>query len=265
MIGCVPRPQGDGTLAPGGAGMRQGPSVAGSAVAGAAVLAGLLMMGVPASAQESGPRVGECYDLVDAELTGTWVEAAPVACDGRHTLQVTSVVAISPDADPVATARQVCGALGVWNEVGVNRPVAGLVREPLRIEPRAFAVRGDEPVLACGASVVAWDPRGRPGVVDQPTSLDALGPRALAALRHCIEPTASPQSLPAPTVPCDRRPRWQVDSWILWTAFHDGYPGRAVLKAQARRLCGEQARFSVPTRTAWAEGLPRTWCLTRVT
>lgn len=208
--------------------------------------------------------VGQCFDLSDEEIAEVWTEAEPVACSSSHTVQVTSVLALAPADDPAEVARQECGPLGVWNELGVNRPVAGIIREPLRIEPRALASRTPEPVLACAAAAVSWDASGDSTVVPVTRPLDGLAPRARAGLRYCSAVDARRPALPGPTVPCSQRPRWEVSSWIVGTAFFDDYPGRATLREQARRLCGARDRFVIPARADWEKGLPRTWCVSRI-
>jgi len=231
------------------------------------VAPGLGMTAVAGSASAAPSErfvVGQCFNLSDEELAEVWTEAEPVACSTSHTVQVTSVVGLAPADDPAEVARQECGPLGVWNELGVNRPVAGIVREPLRIEPRAFASRTPEPVLACAAAAVAWDARGVSTVVPVTRSLDGLAPRARESLRYCSSADARRPALPGPTVPCSQRPRWEVSSWIVGTAFFDDYPGRVTLREQARRLCGARERFVIPARADWEQGLPRTWCVSRI-
>ena len=61
------------------------------------------------------------------------------------------------DVNAFEFAAEQCGALDVWNAVGVNRPVAGLVDDPLRIEPRAYAVRQSPPSYVCGAVAVSLE------------------------------------------------------------------------------------------------------------
>lgn len=239
------------------------------------VAAAVLGMGVPslgmtaiagaALAAPAGPfTVGQCFNLSEEELAEVWIEAEPVECSTPHTVQVTSVTVLAPADDPVDVATRECGPLGVWNELGVNRPVAGIIRQPLRIEPRALARRGAEPTLACAAAAVSWDARGESAVVPVTRSLDGLASRTRAGLRYCTAASGRRPALPGPTVPCSARPRWEVSSWIVGTAFFDDYPGRVTLRDQARRLCGVGERFVIPARVDWEQGLPRTWCVSRI-
>ena len=215
------------------------------------------------------PEVGACLDVPSAQLreSGEVVEAEVVDCRQAHTFEVTRVIPASSATDPFtadafAGVVQACGDLGVWNEVGVNRPVAGVVRSPLSIEPRVIGLAGAEPVLVCGAVAVAAQAPGERAVVVVSRPFAELGPRARAQLRYCLP--ASPARVPLDTaaaVPCDQRPRWQVDSMIVWTAFYDDYPGRAVMRARAQQLCGSGGRALVPTRGEWEAGVRPTWCL----
>lgn len=224
-----------------------------------------LLAGVPAHAdQDTGPQVGECYDLSDEQLAALWSDARPTDCSASHTVQVTSVHTLAPDDDPETVIDRECGPLGVWNELGVNRPVAGIITDPVRVEPRGFAIRAPRPSVACGASVVSWGVEGQSRVQSVTGALEELTPRARKALRFCIDPTVRRATGPGPTVSCTDVPRWQVRSWVVWSAFFDDYPGRSVLREQARRLCGPAARFTVPTRSEWSGGLPRTWCTLRI-
>lgn len=225
----------------------------------------LLVGAPPAGADEPRtPQVGDCYDLAPEELApaGAWVEATPVSCLRPHTFEVTRVEPIAAEGEPFASAAETCSVLGVGNEVGVNRPVAGMVRAPLSVEARYVGLRDPEPLLLCGAVAVTFDAQGQaqPRRVSRPIS--ELSPRARASLQYCLASLPDRgRGVMAASVPCTDRPRWQVDSWIVWTAFYDEYPGRAELRARAQQLCAPGARFAVPGRVAWESGTPTTWCL----
>lgn len=220
------------------------------------------------------PIVGECYDLSDARIEvgtlegataagdgGYWVDTAPVACTAPHTFEVTESGLLPQDVNAFAFAAQQCGSLDVWNAVGVNRPMAGIVENPLRIEPRAYAVRQSPPSYVCGAVALSFDGRQPPTAVSLTSSIERLGRRARAALRYCSSAADGRGPFEPPvTVPCSTRPRWQVITWVLWTAFYDDYPGRAALRQRADELCGPGAVASVPTAASWKDGLARTWC-----
>ena len=165
------------------------------------------------------------------------------------------------DVNAFEFAAQQCGALDVWNAVGVNRPVAGIVEDPLRIEPRAYAVRQSPPSYVCGAVAVELDGRRPPRAVPLTSAIERLSRRERASLRYCSSAADDRGALaPAVTVPCSTRPRWQVRSWVMWTAFYDDFPGRAVLRERATALCGPGAVVSLPTAASWADGMPSTWC-----
>lgn len=241
-----------------------------------AIPSGAMLAG-PVSAQPASrqtPAVGECFDLSDARIEvgtlagakaagtdGYWAQADPVPCTEPHTFEVTEAGRLPMDVDPFAFAAEQCGALGVWNAVGVNRPVAGIVENPLRIEPRAYAVRQSPPGYVCGAVAVSLDGRRPPSAVVLTSSIERLSRRERAALRYCSSAADGRSAVvPAVTVPCSSRPRWQVRSWVMWTAFYDDFPGRAELRRRAGDLCGADVVVALPTAASWEEGLPRTWC-----
>lgn len=228
----------------------------------------------PASASRASaatPVVGECYDL-PAEVLLTragWLEPVPVPvpCTASHTFEVTRVGAL-PDLpeteDPTDLAAQQCGPLGVWNEVGVNRPTAGVVTDPLRIEARSFAVREPTPVFVCGAVAVEWSRRGELGIVPLTAAIEDLTAEQLEELRYCSRARGVRRPWTAPvTVSCSSQPRWEATAWVLWTAFYDEDPGRARLRARAVAICGDEARFSLPRAVDWSTGLPWTRCYER--
>lgn len=220
------------------------------------------------------PAVGECFNLSDARIEagtlagataagvdGYWADADPVPCNEPHTFEVTESARLPMDVNAFEFAAQQCGALDVWNAVGVNRPVAGIVQDPLRIESRAYAVRQSPPSYVCGAVAVTLDGRRPPSAVTLTSSIERLSRREAVSLRYCSAAADGRGALaPAVTVPCSSRPRWQVRSWVMWTAFYDDFPGRAALRERATALCGAEAVASLPTAASWADGMPQTWC-----
>ncbi len=208
------------------------------------------------------PQVGECYDLQDEVLQagGWWLETEPVDCAESHTFEVTETGPLPQDVNAFDFAARACGALDLWAALGINTPTAGLVKDPLRIEPRSFGVRQAPASYLCGAVAVSLNGRRPSTAVPLTSSIRELTRRQRLALRYCSEADGRRALAPAITVPCRTRPRWQVRTWVLWTAFYDDYPGRMQLLARAAELCGPRARFAVPTATEWAEGLPLTSC-----
>lgn len=224
---------------------------------------------VTATGASAAPMVGECYDLPGEDLLtrAGWLEPDPVPCTAPHTFEVTRVGALpelSESEDPTDLAAQQCGALGVWNEVGVNRPTAGVVADPLRIEARSFAVREPTPVFVCGAVAVEWSRRGELGILPLTSAIEDLTAEEQQELRYCSRARGvrRPWTVPA-TVTCSTQPRWEATAWVLWTAFYDEDPGRARLRARAVAICGDDARFSLPRAGDWSSGLPWTRCYER--
>ena len=162
------------------------------------------------------PVVGECYDLSDARIEvgtlagataagseGYWSDVDPVPCTEPHTFEVTESAQLPMDVNAFEFAAQQCGALDVWNAVGVNRPVAGIVEDPLRIEPRAYAVRQSPPSYVCGAVAVELDGRRPPRAVPLTSAIERLTRRERASLRYCSSAADGRGALaPAVTVPC---------------------------------------------------------------
>lgn len=211
------------------------------------------------------PVVGDCLDVPATDLRTSGFFATPVVvdCTRPHTFEVTRVEALAGSGDPFAFAEQACSPLGVWNEVGVNRPVAGVVRDPLSVEPRYFGVAGTPATLVCGAVAVSGAGSGQREVAVLTRPLSALSARSRADLRYCSPGDRGRRVVDVGAVgSCDDRPRWQVDAMIVWTAFYDAYPGRAELRARAQRVCGAQARAVLPSRSEWGAGPATTWCLT---
>jgi hypothetical protein len=229
------------------------------------VIAGVLIpavpaVGVPGESAGAVPVVGECYSLTDVEAAGDyWVESEPVPCTQVHTYEVTNAALVPMDVDAVAFARERCGSLDVWTALGINSSTAGIIADPIRIEPRAFFARPEH--FVCGAVAVAYQGRAPATLVPLATSIERLRARDRSSLRHCADAADGRSALaPAVTVPCSSRPRWQTTSWILWSALYDDNPGRATLRARAAQLCGVGATFSLPAAASWREGFPRTWC-----
>lgn len=240
--------------------MRSGPLLVAALVVGLALP---LVPAAPAAADGRSPQVGDCFDLPDAVLDegGWWPDVDPVPCTAPHTYEVTQVGLLPQDVDAFAFARDRCSALAVWAAVGVNQPVAGLVADPLRIEPRSFGVRQQPAGWVCGAVAVDYNGRAAPTAVRLDSRVEGLSRRSAVALRHCASADGDRRALAPPvTVPCSTRPRWQDRTWIVWTAFYDDDPGRAELRARAARLCGPRAVVSLPSPADWVEGVPITRC-----
>lgn len=215
------------------------------------------------------PSVGECLDLPAESLADRagWLDPVPVPCTEPHTFEVTRVgllPAIGDSEDPTEVAARQCGALGVWNEVGVNRPMAGVVRNPLRVEARSFAIREPEPRFVCGAVAVEWVRGGEVVVLPLTSSIEELSIEQREALRYCSRARGIKRPWTNPTtVSCSTQPRWEATAWVLWTAFYDEDPGRARLRTRAKDICGEAARVSLPRARDWTSGLPWTRCYER--
>ena len=240
--------------------MRCGPLLVAALAAGLALPA---VTATPAAATDRAPQVGDCFDVPDAVLEegGWWPDIDPVPCSEPHTYEVTQVGLLPQDVDAFAFARDQCSALAVWAAVGVNQPLAGMVADPLRIEPRSFGVRRQPASWVCGAVAVDYNGRGARTAVRLDSPVEGLTRRASAGLRHCSSAADDRRALAPPvTVPCSTRPRWQERTWIVWTAFYDDDPGRAELRARAAVLCGPRAVVSLPSRADWVEGLPVTRC-----
>ena len=233
-------------------------------IGAAGVIAVLTLVGgVPAQAAPTLPVPGECYDLDDEVLQegGWWPETVPVPCTQTHTFEVTDVGLLPADANAFDFAKRQCTALNTWTSLGINLPVAGIVPNPLRVEPWSFAVRSAPASYVCGGVAVRYLGADDPVAVPLRSSIRELPPRQRVALRHCADAANERGALEPPiTVRCARRPSWLVTSWITWKAFYDDYPGRPALKDRARDLCGPDRTFSLPTRADWEDGVPTTWC-----
>ena len=234
------------------------------------VAAGVLVPGVASAAPDALPlAVGDCLDLSAESVVerAGWLEANPVPCTQEHTFEVTRVgplSAVGATDDPTDAAAQECGELGVWNEVGVNRPTAGVVRAPVRIEARSFAVADPQPTFVCGAVAVEWTRGGDAAVVPLTQRIEDLGTEEREDLRYCSRARGvrRPWTVPT-TVTCSTEPRWEQTAWVLWTAFYDEDPGRSRLRAKAKAICGSKARIVLPSPSDWTAGLPWTRCYER--
>lgn len=237
-----------------------------------AVTAVVLVLAAPAAPAlaEQTPGVGECFDLDPGMFSsasggpGRWPAVDAVPCSQPHTYEITGLGLLPDDVDGVEAARSACTDLAVWSAVGVNRAVAGIVTDPLRVESRAFLVGTRPQAWVCGAVAVEY--RGRAGATPVPleSTVEGLTRRDARALRHCAEASDGRSALaPAVTTACTTRPRWQERTWVLWSALFDDNPGRAVLRARAAELCGARAVASVPRAEEWIAGLPITRCHTK--
>ena len=228
---------------------------------------------VPAAAAEPGPVADACYAFTEDQLAwGTlagaraagadaywdaWADDARVPCSRPHTFEVTEVSPLPADVDAFAFAAEQCTSLGVWTAAGVNRTRAGIVRTPLRVEPRGYAVR-QMPGYACGAVVAGTGERA--SAVPVAGHLRDLTAADRAALRYCTDEARAPSPR---TVACSAKARWRVDQWIVWTAFYDANPGRGELRSRAAALCGAGATATLPRAADWTAGMPLTWCFQR--
>ena len=228
-----------------------------------ALTCALLLPAVGPALADTMPGVGECYALDEGQLsaTGWWPDVRPVPCSQEHTFEVTEIGPLPADVNAFEFADRQCTDLDAWAALGVNRPVSGLVPRPLRIESRAFAVRDARGPYVCGAVVPVFNGLEDPTVASLESSVDALSRRDRFGLRYCSDAADGRRALAPPiTVACGSRPRWEVISWVVWTAFYDGYPGRGELRERARELCGQARVVSVPSRAVWEQGMPMTWC-----
>jgi len=226
-------------------------------------------LAIPAGAapEIADPLIGDCYEISfessSETKTETWPDADPVPCEESHTFEVTRTGALPDDGDLSAYAADQCGELGVWNQVGVNRTLAGIIRRPLRIEARSFVMRGASKYV-CGAVAVQWSSGGVVEVIPSSSAIEDMTPRERGSLQYCsaAERVRRPR-VSTPTVSCTSKPRWEAAAWIVWTAFYDDYPGRAELRARATRLCGAGSRVTVPKEVEWSDAVPRSWCFRR--
>lgn len=228
-----------------------------------AVLAALAPWGVSASAASAGPQVGECYLLDQDVLTerGWWPDVSAVPCTERHTFEVTEVGPLPQDANAFDFARAQCGAPELWSALGVNLPLSGIVRSPLRVVPWSFAVRQAPGTYVCGGVALSYQGVADPIAIPLTTSIKDLSRRERSALRHCSDASNGRGALRPPvTVRCASRPSWLVTSWVIWKAFYDEYPGRVELRKRAKDLCGTDRVASLPSRADWDAGLPMTSC-----
>ena len=217
-----------------------------------------------AAAAAAVPAVGQCYVLGYGQTADDyWPGATSVPCTSPHTLEITKSSVLPADVNAITFAQQQCDYPLVWADLGVNQPVNGRVRAPIRIEAFYFVVRGAgaQASYVCAAGAVAFHGSSSPTLVSLDSQIETLSAADRRALRFCSSAARGRGAFSPPiTVPCSQRPRWQVMSWILWSQFYDSYPGEEVLLARAQELCGPRAVPSVPSAAAWPEGTRRTWC-----
>jgi hypothetical protein len=226
---------------------------------------GATLLALPAAPAHAAPipQVGDCYLLDDDQLNevGWWPDAPAVPCTQEHTFEVTKTGPLPADVNAFEFAERQCSDLDAWAALGVNRPVSGIVPRPLRIVSRAFAVRDARGPYVCGAVVPVFNGSDAPTYTTLDSPFDGLSRRDLFDLRFCADAEDGRRALaPAVSVPCSSRPRWEVSSWVVWTAFYDAFPGRPALRERARELCGQSRAVSVPSRADWDEGWPVTRC-----
>ena len=232
---------------------------------GVAAIALVLLPGA-ASASAADPAVGECFALTDAQsYEEYWPTSAPVPCSGPHSIEIERRGALPADVDAFAFAEEQCDVTGAWAHLGVNQPVKGVVRNPLRLEVFPFAVRnGGVPAWVCGVGPVEF--RGAKGTVliSMSGAVENLTLGQRRWLRYCNSAARGRSAFAAPiSVPCSTVPRWQVEKWIMWSEIYSTYPGQAVIKAQAARLCAPATTFSYPTAADWPAGSRRSFCYMR--
>jgi hypothetical protein len=223
-----------------------------------------VVTGAPANAASGVPAVGECYLVTDKQTYDDyWPGGAAVPCTGRHSIEVTRSSPLPADVNAVNFAQDACDYLKVWKDAGVNQARNGIVSRPVRFEAFYFVVQqpGVPDTFLCGIGPVAL--RGKKGavLVSSTAPVAALTAQQKAALQFCSS-AARGRTIqdPAVTVPCTSTPRWQVSRWIMWDDLYASYPGEAVLRARAGRLCGPGSVPSVPSAEAWPGGTHRSWC-----
>jgi hypothetical protein len=234
---------------------------------GAGVVSGLLLVVAcvgTAHAADAVPAVGECYQVTDKQTYDDyWPGGTAVPCATAHSFEVTLSSMLPADVNSVTFAQDHCGYLDVWKAAGVNQPKKAIVSRPLRLEAFYFVVRqpGTPASYICGIGPVEL--RGRKDAVLTSTRnpVAALTAAQKAALQYCSQAVkGAPLLVPATTVPCTRTPRWQVTKWILWDDLYSTYPGEAVLRARATKICGPGTVVSVPSPAVWPGGTHRSWC-----
>jgi hypothetical protein len=231
-----------------------------------AVLA-LLGAGVAGSARAdaANPSVGECFALTDKQsYEEYWPTSAPVPCTAPHSIEIARTGALPADVDAFAFAEGKCDVTSVWAQLGVNRPVGGIVRNPIRIEAFPFAVRGGgsvKPGWLCGVGPVEF--RGAKGIVlvSMTGTIDGMTSGQRRSLRYCSSAARGRSAFAKPiTVSCSTVPRWQVEKWVMWSVFYSSYPGEAVIAARAAKLCAPATSYSYPTAKDWPDGSRRSFC-----
>lgn len=237
----------------------------------AVVALGLLLLGAisaPSASAASGPAVGQCYRVTDAQsFEDYWPSGlTPVSCAGAHSIQITRVQELPADVNAFEFAAQQCDYLSVWREAGINQAKGGIVQRPIRIEAFSWTLRqpGVPASFVCGAGPLKYRGSQDAALASLTGKLPNIGTKERARLQFCASARAGRDYLAPPiTVPCGSTPRWQVSRWIMWDDFYDAYPGEGVLRQRARTLCGPGADFSVPTAADWPGGTHRSWCYVR--
>jgi hypothetical protein len=236
---------------------------------GALVLAGLLPA-TAAFASASSPAVGECFAITNAQsYEDYWPTSAPVSCHGPHSIEIVMSGALPADVNAFDFASGKCDVTEAWAKTGVNQAVGGIVRNPLRIEAFPFAVRGgagERPAWVCGLGPVAFRGSKDDKLIKMSGSLARMSAASRASLRYCASAARGRDAFAPPiTVPCSTTPRWQVPTWIMWGDLYSTYPGEAVIKARAARLCPLGSTFSYPTAADWPTGSRRSFCYVKHT
>lgn len=237
------------------------------ALGASAALLTALVTGVTGSAHAAAgnPAVGECFALTDKQSYDEyWPTSTPVPCTGPHSIEIARTGALPADVNAFTFAEGKCDVTSVWAQLGVNQAVAGIVRNPIRIEVFPFAVRGGgsvQPSWVCGVGPVEF--RGAKGtvLVSMTGTIDGMKSAQRRSLRYCNSATRGRSAFAKPiTVPCSTVPRWQVEKWIMWSEFYSTYPGEAVIKARAAKLCAPATTYSYPIKADWPDGSRRTFC-----
>lgn len=232
---------------------------------GPALIGALLVLSsgsTAASAAEGVPAVGECFRITDEQtFDDYWPGAPAVPCTSRHSLEITASSVLPADVNAITFAQDHCGYLDVWKAAGVNQPRKGIVERPLRLEAFYFVVRSVPASYVCGIGPIEQRGKKDARLVTTTKAVADLTAKQRAALQFCSAASpGAPLKVPAVTVPCSHVPRWQVTRWILWDDLYSTYPGEAVLRARATRLCGPGSTVSVPSAAAWPGGSHRSWC-----
>jgi hypothetical protein len=236
----------------------------------AAVVAAAVGLGAPVRADAASPAVGECFALTDAQsYEDYWPTSAPVPCSGRHSIEIARTGRLPADVNAFDYASNQCDVATVWSDLGVNRATNGIVRDPIRLEVFPFAVRGAvgaEPGWVCGIGPIAFRGGKDVALISMTGAVASMSAAQRRALRYCNSAAGGRGAFAPPvTVSCSTVPRWQVPKWIMWGDLYSTYPGEAVIKARAARLCGPGTTFSYPTAKDWPSGSRRSFCYAKHT